>query len=74
MERSVQQSLIIVFKKFIEHLKKGYCDNLTDDEYDKILHTLLVLNEIEKQIYERNCPNNSVNWWTKCRNRFRSVL
>ena len=42
MERSVQQSLIIVFKKFIGHLKKGYCDNLTDDEYEKILHTLLV--------------------------------
>ena len=50
MEHTLKKSLITVFKKFIQHLENGYCDNLSDEQYNEMLKAFLVLNKIEKEI------------------------
>lgn len=75
MEHTLKKSLITVFKKFIQHLENGYCDNLSDEQYNEMLKAFLVLNKIEKEINDGG--NNTISsrtWWAKCLNRFNSVL
>ncbi len=48
MESALKKAIISALKELIKNIDNGNCDNMTTEQYDKLIDSLNVLIEIKK--------------------------
>jgi hypothetical protein len=50
MEDALKKSIIKILKSFINKIENGYCDNLTQEQYNKLITGFSALKDVEESI------------------------
>lgn len=50
MDQNLKKSIVIMLKKFINKIEKGYCDNLTESQYQDLINGFTLLKDVEESI------------------------
>ena len=76
MKKATKNSLVEALKSMIEMLENGFCDDLTDDEYDDVIDGITKILTIKNKKHDNGTltATSHNNWWSKCINCLFTLL